>query len=252
MRLHLAAIVLFAWPVAAAAQGPALPGGIAPLPPIGLPLPQIGLPLPQIGLPPATDPRGTGSVVQPFADGRFGRGNRQAHGSAIYLVPAYGWPYFYIPTAAALPQSGASVEPPKRHNTKPSTGRLRLDIASDTVLQLYVDGYYVGTSADVNRELRLEAGPHRLEIRAAGYEPLVVEVNIPAGRSITYRPALTALDVKPAPEPAAPAAGVPPAAAPEPMVVYVIPGCYVGNVPPRDAGLPASCDASRAITIQQQ
>jgi hypothetical protein len=169
----------------------------------------------------------------------------------VYLVPAYGWPYFYIPTAVATPQSGAPAEPPKRQNARPSTGRLRLDVTPDAVLQLYVDGYYVGTSVDVNGELKLEAGPHRLEIRAAGYEPVAVEVNIPAGRSITYRGALTAS--KPLQEPSAAApAGVAPAAAAEPMVVYVIPGCYIGNVPPSEAGLPATCDAARAITIQQQ
>jgi hypothetical protein len=35
------------------------------------------------------------------------------------------------------------------------------------------------------------------------------------------------------------------------MVGYIVPGCYIGNVPPQDAGLPASCDLSRTITIQR-
>ena len=30
--------------------------------------------------------------------------------------------------------------------------------------------------------------------------------------------------------------------------VYVIPGCYVGNVPPKDVKLPANCDLSKVTT----
>ena len=30
--------------------------------------------------------------------------------------------------------------------------------------------------------------------------------------------------------------------------LYVIPGCYVGNVPPKDVKLPANCDLSKVTT----
>ena len=40
---------------------------------------------------------------------------------------------------------------------------------------------------------------------------------------------------------------VPPRA---PATIYFIPGCYLGDVPPKDAGLPAGCDASRAVTFK--
>ena len=30
----------------------------------------------------------------------------------------------------------------------------------------------------------------------------------------------------------------------------VIPGCYLGDVAPKDAGLPATCDQSRAVTFR--
>jgi hypothetical protein len=36
-----------------------------------------------------------------------------------------------------------------------------------------------------------------------------------------------------------------------PTTFYFIPGCYAGNVPPKDAGLPATCDQTRVITITQ-
>jgi hypothetical protein len=31
---------------------------------------------------------------------------------------------------------------------------------------------------------------------------------------------------------------------------YVIPGCYLGNLPPRDVGLPPGCDLKKARTIK--
>ena len=32
--------------------------------------------------------------------------------------------------------------------------------------------------------------------------------------------------------------------------MYLIPGCYMGNVPPQEVKLPAGCDASRVTTIK--
>jgi hypothetical protein len=31
--------------------------------------------------------------------------------------------------------------------------------------------------------------------------------------------------------------------------IYVIPGCYLGNRPPRDVSLPPGCDIKRARTV---
>jgi len=61
--------------------------------------------------------------------------------------------------------------------------------------QVFVDGYYVGTVDDFDggRGLPLESGPQRIEMRAEGYEPLVVEVRILPGETITYEGELTPL-----------------------------------------------------------
>jgi hypothetical protein len=32
-------------------------------------------------------------------------------------------------------------------------------------------------------------------------------------------------------------------------IMYVIPGCYMGNVPPQDLKLPAGCDLSKVTTV---
>ena len=241
MGSKLAAIVMLVLPAVAAAQ-PAAPvtGGVAPLPPIGLPLPQIGLPLPPIGLPAAAVSRPT--VNRPVP------GVRRQHRSPGYVVPAYGWPYLYeAPTASTTPgPRDGSATPPQPQSL---AGRLRLDVEPRGDQQVYVDGYYIGTPEDFGAEVELESGPHSVEIEAPGYETLQVNVNIAPGRSITYRARLKATDAKAAPEAAVPSSS--PVAPATPMTGYFIPGCYIGNVPPQDAGLPASCDLDRVITIKQ-
>lgn len=55
--------------------------------------------------------------------------------------------------------------------------------------EVYVDGYYMGQVDDfdgVFQHLDLDSGTHRIEIRAEGYQPLVLEMKIEPGRSVTY------------------------------------------------------------------
>jgi hypothetical protein len=68
---------------------------------------------------------------------------------------------------------------------------VRLDV-QPAFAQIVVDGEYVGTVEDFRSLAGLEiaAGLHRVEFRAPGYDPLVVDVRIAAGRVITYRGAL--------------------------------------------------------------
>jgi hypothetical protein len=124
---------------------------------------------------------------------------------------------------------------------------VRLDVEPAGNQQVYVDGFYVGTPEDFAAGLEIEPGPHALEIRRAGYDALHTSINVVSGRSITYRGTLTKTI-----EPASPDAGLPSAPAQPsaaPMTSYIVPGCYVGNVPPEDAGLPARCDLTTVITI---
>lgn len=240
MRRTLATIVILGLPALAAAQSSTSAlSTLPPLPPIGLPLPQIGLPLPQIGLPPApeTPPRDI------FGQPRQGTSNQRRNGrsgsTVIWFVPTLGWGY-YPPQQAATP--GATVPDPPAVDRRPAvpTGRLRLELKADGALQLYVDDYYVGSPDDFNGELELEAGPHKIEIRAPEYETLTFDVKIAAEKSITYRGTLKPLDTK-----RAEAAPEPPPATPS--TFYFIPGCYLGNVPPEDVALPAGCDLTRLI-----
>jgi hypothetical protein len=67
-------------------------------------------------------------------------------------------------------------------------GRLRLKVKPRTA-EVLVDGYFAGLVDDfdgVFQRLRIEPGPHRIEIRSAGFEPLVFDVRIQPDRTITY------------------------------------------------------------------
>ena len=160
--------------------------------------------------------------------------------TVIYFVPGPGWNY---PHAAGL----LATSSPKEQQPPP-TGSLRLELQPGLVPQVYVDGYYVGTLNDVNAELPLDVGRHRLELRADGYENLELDIQIFPGRSTTYRGTLKAVEPVSVPVPEIPA---PTQVSPQaPATIYFIPGCYLGDVPPKDAGLPAGCDASGAITLK--
>lgn len=230
----------------------------------------IGLPLPAIGLPPLIT-RGIGSpqwqrmpppswerpqapwwerqgpppwerdhVVRPAP--AQPHGNPRLRTQVVYVVTPYGNPMgtAWFPSA---PPPVTAVTAPVVVTPRPLTGRLRLDVEPADLLQVFVDGIYVGTRADLGDAIDLPAGARRIEIRAPGYQTLVFDARIDAGREITYRGALE------------PVAGVRPATPPPPPVVptgsktmYVIPGCYMGNVSPMEMKLPAGCDISRMTT----
>jgi hypothetical protein len=75
------------------------------------------------------------------------------------------------------------------------SGELRLQVKPRHA-EVYVDGYYAGQVDDfdgVFQSLRLEEGEYRIEIVAAGYEPIEFDVRIQPGRKITYRGELFSL-----------------------------------------------------------
>jgi hypothetical protein len=67
-------------------------------------------------------------------------------------------------------------------------GALRLKVKPDKA-KIYVDGALVGSVYDyvgLFHKLHLEAGVHRVELRAAGYDTLTVNVRIERGQTMTY------------------------------------------------------------------
>ena len=130
-----------------------------------------------------------------------------------------------------------------------ATGSLDLDVEPGTA-RVYVDGFYIGTVDDLRRTgVMLPAGRHSIELRASGYETLTIPVNIDAGRPTRYHGDLTA-ERRPVAEagftPRDP--GVTPAR-PASSTIFVIPGCYAGDRPPRESALPPGCDIARVHVL---
>lgn len=259
-------LIVLGLPLSASAQQQQRP---APPPPaamgsIGLPLPAIGLPMTVPYLkpwewtvpapaweryqvpaweqprPPAweRDPRPSQPIHNPRDRWRPGR--------PVYPVyPTYGSGYSYGVPYVMSPAVAPGATPVPAPPPVPDIGYLRLEVAPASLLQIYVDGVYVGTPADHRGELELRAGAHRIEIRAPGYEPMTFDVRVEAEQGITYRG-----DLRPTGAPPPPAA--PPVVATGSRTLYVIPGCYLGNVLPDVARLPAGCDISRMKTHAPQ
>jgi len=212
-----------------------------PLPPIGLPLPSIGLPLPAIGLPPERIERSE----RPERRERPERSERRhSPGAAIVFVPSsFGWPYSYLP--GVQEPIASSVTPTYPVHPRRATGTLRIALQGGIDPEIYLDGYYVGLLSDATGgELTVDAGAHALEIREDGYEPLHGEVQVPQDAFVTCRAELKWIAPPSVPAMEEPRSPSPP---PAPTTIYVIPGCYVGNVPPREALLPAGCDPVKAV-----
>jgi hypothetical protein len=69
------------------------------------------------------------------------------------------------------------------------TGGLRLKVEPKDA-EVYVDGYFAGIVDDFNghfQQLKLTAGPHRVEVRAQGYLPLAFNVSIQPRYMTEYR-----------------------------------------------------------------
>jgi hypothetical protein len=253
MRALAALILIVLTPVLAGAQArrprpPAQAPPAATLPPIGLPLPEIGLPLPPLGPAPPSGPtpverdagRGRGrDSDRPPHRGRSSRGGRSG-GGIIYVMPAYPW---FDGASAPVPGVVATTPETPSAPVRAATGSLWLDLQPVAPSQVFVDGQFVGSADDHGRELVLEAGAHQIELREPGYETLRFDVRIEAGQAITYRGRLDASAATP------PVGAQPPPAIPR-KPFYLIPGCYLGDVPPAEAKLPASCDPAKATIVR--
>jgi hypothetical protein len=133
--------------------------------------------------------------------------NRGGYGSRTYIVPRFITPrfitvvpyrpYFYRPRIGIGVYYGTGGSYPYGYTPRgyyePIVGRayggLRITGASE-IAQVFADGYYVGIVNDfdgVFQHLNLEAGPHQIEIREPGLEPIAFDVIVQPGRTITFR-----------------------------------------------------------------
>lgn len=195
-------------------------------------------------------------------DERLGKAPARRHHqpSVVYVLP----PYRYFPGNSLYSYGVSSsttfveqpppnvvtmqtpvAEPPDEPIT---TGFLKLEVEPRQLLQIFVDGLYVGSLADIGDEIELRLGARRIELRAPGYRTLTFDTEIVPDRTVVYRGALEQISNAPAvPSPSRP---VTPAAAAGSRTMYVIPGCYLGNVAPRAGDLRSGCDINKLTRFE--
>jgi len=101
-----------------------------------------------------------------------------------FLFGGYYDPYSSYGYGQGYP-SGGSYGAGAYHDV----GSLRLKVKPANA-QVYVDGYYVGVIDSFDgmfQRLEIEAGSHRVEVRAEGYEPVQFDVMLTPGETITYK-----------------------------------------------------------------
>jgi hypothetical protein len=185
---------------------------------------------------------------RPSQGGHYRPGRNNGY---IYVVPAYGYLPYNLPTVSETyvtppppveVEVSRPVEPPPPPT--PPIGVLRLEVEPRDLIQIFVDGVFIGTPDDVGEELGLSPGVRHIELRARGYKSVSFDTDIVQDRSVTYRATLerdpsvppTEIVVKPQPK-----AGS--------TTMYVIPGCYLGNVAPTASTLRPGCDLAKLTKI---
>jgi hypothetical protein len=237
----------------------ALPAGAQQLPTVAVstapPPAAVSVPNPLTG-----GTRGPVDLYQsPDGSDRFQRGS-QYPAQPIFLPPGYipgsfcygPGPYCYWPQYDPylyqydpylwMPTTAQQLYHYYRQRALVLRGGLVLETLPDDA-QVFVDGYFVGAVEEFGlhgRPMDIPAGPHRIELRAPGYETLSFSVLIEPNQILRYRGDLQSVSpprpiVMMLPQPGAH------------KTLYVIPNCYAGDRPPTGA-LPAGCDLKKLQT----
>ncbi len=145
------------------------------------------------------DPYYGGYYYDPFGySSYYNYGNYWNRGSLWWPGYGMGMSYFYDPFYDPFWYGGAGYGGyPGYYGGGSSgytrgyhdTGALRLKVRPRDA-QVLVDGYFVGTVDDFDgifQKLNVDAGSHRIELRAPGFAPVEFEVMVTPGETITYR-----------------------------------------------------------------
>ena len=117
----------------------------------------------------------------PRHDYPYGYGS---YGLGYFYYDPYAW-YDTYPVYSYPSYASGVYQYPYQY----ATGELRLQVRPRHA-EVYVDGYYAGRVDEFDgffQSLRIEEGPHTIEIVARGYQTLVFNVRIIAGRKLDYR-----------------------------------------------------------------
>jgi PEGA domain-containing protein len=116
---------------------------------------------------------------------------RWSLGYGLWVGYPVAYPYYYpYPAPYPDPNYPTYPYPSDSVNVTPSAiGWLSFDI-TPTYADVYVDGQYVGTVADfgpTTQPLSLAPGRHYVSIRAAGFAPMVFDVDVLPGQVLPYQ-----------------------------------------------------------------
>jgi hypothetical protein len=164
------------------------------------------------------------------------------YGPAPYYTPYVHMKYYTHVWPYVWPYPGTPFRVYRPYRPVVLRGALVLETIPD-LAQVYVDGFYVGLAEEFGlrgRPLDLQAGPHHMELHAAGYQTANFSVMIEPDGIMRYRG-----DMQPLPS----AAALPRLALQQVSTksVYVIPNCYAGDKPPTRT-LRGGCDLKKLQT----
>ena len=157
-------------------------------PPTAVPRPPTPKP-PASPRPPSPPPHHPGSIYPYPPIGQPGFVYRFPYG----VYPYYQWGYPYAPYWYPWYGYGYTFPPAdNRVTVQPEEyGILRLDVTPGTA-SVFVDGAYAGTIEMLDRgELHLAAGPHHIDVEAAGYQTGMFDVYVQTNHTITFKTTLT-------------------------------------------------------------
>jgi hypothetical protein len=173
-----------------------------PVPPYARPRgdrPATGEAVPRTGAPPVPGgrrntgggiylPNGYYGGYYPYGYGGLGFGSYYGYYDPWYdpFFGGFGGGYGY--GGYGYPYGGGYYGGSQYSSPTGEEGSLRLKIKPREA-SVFIDGYYVGVVDDFDgifQKLHLEAGPHRVEIRAPGYETLSFEVRLVPDHTTTY------------------------------------------------------------------
>jgi hypothetical protein len=146
---------------------------------------------------------GNGHVYYPIYDPYYYYGYYNPYYSfgypySAYWMPGFGYGFgyfgydpflfggYYDPYYSAYGQSSGGYG---TSGYRGAVGSLRLKVKPVNA-QVYIDGYYVGVVDSFDgtfQRLEIEAGSHRVEVRAEGFTPVQFDVVVTPGETITYK-----------------------------------------------------------------
>jgi hypothetical protein len=251
----LAVIVFLAVVPAHAQQAPPVSPATPSQPPASLSVPNPFPSQPPVSLsvpnPFAGTPRGVDLYRSPDGSDRFVHGAQfpprpgffAGHGG--YVPGAvYGYAGAYDPYVSMLTPEEQLYYRYVERRFPILSGGLVLETLPD-LTQVFIDGFFVGVAEEFGlrgHPMDLAIGPHRIELRAPGYETVSFSVNIEPNTIVRYRGDLQSLS---RPMPIVVLLSRP---APPPKTLYIIPNCYAGDKPPVASALPEGCSVKNLRT----